>query len=78
MRIGCAVPAPAAGRAWLLLCPSREGARGVSVIEGPRLRFHWLNELRQHDKTRQDTASSYDYEQYGINFLDASIFKKRK
>jgi hypothetical protein len=31
MRIGCAVPAPAVGRAWLLLCPSREGARGVSV-----------------------------------------------
>jgi hypothetical protein len=34
MRVGCAVPAPAVGRAWLLLCPSREGARGVSVTSG--------------------------------------------
>jgi hypothetical protein len=34
MRIGCAVPAPAVGRAWLPLCPLREGARGVSVTSG--------------------------------------------
>jgi hypothetical protein len=37
VRMGCDVPAPAVGRAWLLLCPSREGARGGVSVKGVRL-----------------------------------------
>jgi hypothetical protein len=42
VRIGSAVPAPAVGRAWLLLCPSRkEGrARGVCHLLSPSVRQH--------------------------------------
>jgi hypothetical protein len=36
--VGCglwdAVGCGGRGRAWLMLCPSREGARGVSVTSG--------------------------------------------
>jgi hypothetical protein len=45
MRIDCAVPAPAVGQAWLLLRPSREGARGGSVTSGNRGSFLWLKTL---------------------------------
>jgi hypothetical protein len=47
MRIGCDVPAPAVGRAWLLLRPSRGSARGTcqvywALAKGLERKFKWL------------------------------------
>jgi hypothetical protein len=42
-------------------------------VRGSRLRFHWLNELRQHDNTQHDTSTTAS--NMASNFSTGSAYK---